>query len=132
MRCFMVVYRISNRALFLIHNAQQDGWRGHPEVLIPTLLYNRGYSLLDFGGDGDFTPPGLRNKTYTSHGLKNGLLNPFCTMCWRPSRDKAGLRRNKLYHPIKPKWMMESIKEKLKYLYTWTREFIRYNILMQT
>lgn len=129
LRSYNVIFRISNRALAFIHQEQQDGWQGFNEVLLPTLLHEGGYRIMDFGGDGDFTPPGLTNKTYTSHGLKNGLLSPFCTMHWRPSSDHAGLRRNKLYHAIKPLPMVESVKERWRYLYTWARCFFHYNVL---
>jgi hypothetical protein len=132
LRSFNVIFRISNRALEFIHREQMDGWQGFNEVSLPTLLYHGGYRIMDFGGDGDFTLPGLTNRTYTSHGLKNGLLSPFCTMRWRPSSDRAGLRHNKLYHSIKPRTMVEPVKERLKYLYTWTRNFFHYNILRRT
>jgi hypothetical protein len=130
-RSFNVIFRISNRALEYIHRAQLDGWRGHNEVSLPTLLLHGGYKIMDFGGDGEFTLPGLTNTAYTSHGLRNGLLNPFCTMRWRPSRGRAGFRRNKIYHPVKPRPMMEPLNDKLKYVETWTRDFIRYNVLRQ-
>ena len=130
-RSFNVIYRISNRVLEYIHQAQLDGWQGFNEVSLPTLLLHGGYKIMDFGGDGEFTLPGLKNSAYTSHGLRNGLLNPFCTMRWRPSRGRAGFRRNKIYHPVKPKPMMEPLKDKLKYVETWTRDFIRYNVLRQ-
>jgi hypothetical protein len=132
LRSFNVIFRISNRALEFIDREQRDGWQGFNEVSLPTLLYHGGYRIMDFGGDGDFTPPELRNKTYTSHGLKNGLLSPFCTMCWRPSRNKAGSHRNKLYHSIKPRSMLESPVERLHYLYTWMRNFFRYDLLKRT
>jgi hypothetical protein len=132
LRSFNVIFRISNRALGYIDREQRDGWQGFNEVSLPTLLHHGGYRIMDFGGDGDFTPPELRNKTYTSHGLKNGLLNPFCTLCWRPSRDKTGRHRNKLYHSIKPRSMQEPPGDRLHYLYTWMRNFVRYSLLKRT
>jgi hypothetical protein len=131
LRSFNVIFRISNRALEFIDQAQRDDWQGFNEVSLPTLLQHGGYRIMDFGGDGDFTPPGLRNIAYTSYGLKNGLLYPFCTMCWRPSRSKPGFRRNKLYHSIKPQSMTEPVKERLSYLYTWMRNFVRYHLLLR-
>jgi hypothetical protein len=123
LRSFNVIYRISNRALALIHDAQQNGWRGYPEVLLPTLLDNSGYTLLDCGGEGKFTPPGLRNTFYTSAST-GGLLNPFCTMRWRPSRARAGIYRNKIYHPVKPKSMMEPLIERIIFFARWTWKYI--------
>ena len=124
MRSFNVTYRISKRALTLIHDKQRNGWRGYPEVLLPTLLDVSGCSLLDFGGDGEFVPHCLRNRFYTS-GSAAGDLNPFCTMRWRPSRARAGFRRNKLYHPIKPLTMREPAGDRLRFFTRWVRKYIR-------
>jgi hypothetical protein len=132
LRSFNVIFRISNRGLVFIDREQRDGWEGFNEVSLPTLLHNGGYRILDFGGDGDFTLPQLKNRTYTSHGLKDGWLNPFCTMRWRPSRVRAGLRKNKLYHSIKPRSMTEPLGERLRYLSLWMQSFIRYSILRKT
>ena len=119
LRSFNVIYRISNRALAMVHDAQLDGWYGHPEELLPTLLYNNGYSLLDFGGDGEFAMPKEKNVFYTSGSTGNGVLNPFCTMRWRPSRAKAGIRKNKLYHPVKPPAMMEPLSDRIRLFTRW-------------
>jgi hypothetical protein len=124
-RSFNVIYRISNRALSFIHSAQQDGWQGHQEVLIPTLLDHGGYTLLDFGGDGTFTLPHLRNRFYTSGSTRDGVENPFCTMRWRPSRSRAGIFRNKIYHPVKPASMMEPVHERFGFFTRWIRNYIR-------
>jgi hypothetical protein len=123
LRSFNVIYRISNRALALIHNNQQEGWRGYPEVLLPTLLAESGYTLLDFGGDGKFVLPGYKNRFYTS-GSAGGLLNPFCTMCWRPSRLRPGIRRNKIYHPVKSKLGLEPVKERFLFCTRWTWKYL--------
>jgi len=132
LRSYNVIIRMSNRALEFIHREQMDGWRGFNEVSLPTLLHDGGYRIMDFGGDGDFTPPGLTNRAYTSHGLRNGLLSPFCTMRWRPSGSRVGPHRNKLYHSIKPRPMVEPVNERLHYLYTWMRNFVRYSVLRRT
>ncbi|MDD1684075.1 MAG: DUF3405 domain-containing protein, partial [Methanoregula sp.] len=124
-RSFNVIYRISNRALALIHGALQDGWRGHPEVLLPTILYNSGCTLLDFGGNGTFVLPGSENKHYTSGSTRDGVPNPFCTLRWRPSTVTAGIRRNKLYHPVKSHAMMEPLRERMRFFNHWIRNYIR-------
>lgn len=125
LRSFNVIYRISNRALGFIHQAQLDGWRGYPEVSFPTLLFNGGFKLLDFGGNSEFTIPEYKNKFYTSHGLRSGSLSLFGTLRYRPSRTRAGIRKNKIYHPVKPKSMIESPQDKLKIITRWTLGFIR-------
>ena len=106
-RSFNVIYRVSNRALEFLHQAQLDGWRGHPEVSFPTLLSNNGFSLLDFGGSGEFSPPQNKNRVYTSRGSASGYLSMFGTLRFRPARSKPGGNPDMLYHPVKPKSMLE-------------------------
>ena len=124
LRSFNPIYRMSNRALEFMHTAQREGWRGIYEVTFPTLLHEAGFTLLDFGGDGEFTLPGLRNKFYSSGSTRDGLPNPFCTMRWRPSRARAGTRKNKIYHPVKPVSMMEPLNERTMFFVRWTWNYI--------
>ncbi|MDD1684074.1 MAG: DUF3405 domain-containing protein [Methanoregula sp.] len=124
LRSINVIYRISNRALLLVNDAQQDGWRGHPEVLIPTLLHHNGCKLLDFGGDGKFTLPDLRNTFYTSGSTRDGVPSPFGTYRWKPSRAKAGMCRNKMYHPVKPRSMMEQPVERVRFFVRWSWKYV--------
>lgn len=90
LKSFNPVYRLSNNALQFIHQALLNDWRGHHEVLLPSLLYNNNFSLMDFGGTGRFVPPGFRNQFYT-----------WQTFRWRPIFKTAGTQHNKLYHPVK-------------------------------
>jgi hypothetical protein len=109
-RSFNVIYRISNRALSFLHREIPTGWRGHHEALVTTVLHHYGFTLLDFGGDGPFVPPELRNKTYTSYSSKDGRLsNNAGTVRYRPPRDKCGPLKNKIYHPVKPKRHLAAI-----------------------
>jgi len=55
-KSFNPIYRLSKRALELINRSLKNGWSGHHEVLIPTLLYNNGFSITDMGGGGSFAP----------------------------------------------------------------------------
>lgn len=125
LRSFNVIYRISNRALALIHEKQMSGWRGFFEVSYPTLLDVSGYTLLDFGGNSEYTPPGLKNTVYTSDSTSDGYPSPFCTMRWRPSRVRAGIRRNKIYHPVKPRTTREPWGERVEFTKKWTKRYIR-------
>jgi hypothetical protein len=87
---FNPIYRISKSALIHLHQSHRDGWYGHYEVLIPTLLYNSGFKLAGIGGNGKFVQSSERNKFYTGK-----------TFRWRPVMKKIGTEINKLYHPIK-------------------------------
>lgn len=100
-RSFNPIYRISRQALELLHKALLSKWCGHHEVLIPTLLYESGFSIQDFGGKGEFVPEGLENKFYSENTPnKRGILSDG-TMRWRPVFEKTGNLKNKLYHPVK-------------------------------
>ncbi len=89
-RSFNPVCRCSNKALHLLHNELRNGWIGHHEVLLPTLLKQKGLKLLDISGEGDY---------------KNTDVNiKFCsdeTMRFRPAFKQIGDEQNVLYHPIK-------------------------------
>jgi|RhiMetdeSRZDD1v2_1073273.scaffolds.fasta_scaffold07776_10 hypothetical protein len=102
LRSFNPIYRISRPALEFLHNSLSDYWIGHHEVLMPTLLYHNGFSIGDFGGDGEFVLEGNNNRFYTSGNLTDmeGRLSDG-TMRYRPSWDKKGMEKNMLYHPVK-------------------------------
>lgn len=87
---FNPVYRISARALKFIHEALLDHWKGHHEVLLPTLLYNNDFTIMDFGGKGRFAPPSFRDKLYAPETYRH-----------RPAFSEVGKLKNKLYHPVK-------------------------------
>ena len=101
LRCFHPLYRISQPALKFLEKAHIEGWAGHSEVLIPTLLHHNKYSLQDFGGDGSFVPRGWENKFYTApiHGTRGWLDQG--TLRFRPVHEQIGSLKDKIYHPIK-------------------------------
>jgi len=108
-RSFNPVMRISNKALTYLHESFLDGWIGHLEVLIPTLLHNNGFELEDFGGSGKFCQKENINRNYIgSENNLDGVLD-HGTMRYRPHLIYLGLKKNKLYHPIKP------VKDTVKY-----------------
>lgn len=123
-RSYNVIFRISSRALAFLHGQFEDGWRGHSEVSFPTLLSHGGFSIRDFGGDGDFVFPGMANRHYTSQGGSRGILNPFCSLHWRPASTHPGLRRDTLYHPVKPRDMTEAWGERWDYYKKWLRQYL--------
>lgn len=99
-RAFNTIYRISSGALKFLSTYLLNGTKGHYEMLYPTLLHRHSFSLLDFGGDGSFVPDELKNKFYISSDKNNKNLNSG-TMRFKPPFLVYGLRKNKLYHPIK-------------------------------
>ncbi|MCC5935940.1 MAG: DUF3405 domain-containing protein [Lunatimonas sp.] len=102
-RSFNPIYRISRAGLELLHKVLSSKWCGHHEVLIPTLLYESGLSISDFGGMGEFVPDGFENRFYLENTPNpKGILSDG-TMRWRPVFEKTGSLENKLYHPVKLK-----------------------------
>lgn len=89
---FNPIYRISNRALYVIDKALKSGWQGHHEVLIPTILHLVDYKIVDFGGNGSFVPTGFEDKFYNEKTLS------FIPLV-------LGNKPNTIYHPIKEKFL---------------------------
>jgi len=87
---FNPIYRISNKALQYIDTCLKEGYSGHHEVLMPTLLKNAGFKLADFGTKGNHVTSTLSYCTLT-------------TMRWKPVFFVPGFKKNKLYHPVKAK-----------------------------
>ncbi len=86
-KSFNPVYRLSGQALACIDSALKNGWSGHHEAVMPTILFNKGFTLSDFGGNGSFVPGNRRNKYYTKDtmsylpvymdNIPNYLYHPF-------------------------------------------------------
>jgi hypothetical protein len=102
LRSFNTVLRLSRAALHAVRGFHAEGWTGHHEVLLPTLLHRAGLRVMDLGGTGPFTPAALRGRLYSSYSTRDGSLNCLGTMRFRPVRHAAGLLRDRLYHPVKP------------------------------
>ncbi|WP_035141091.1 DUF3405 domain-containing protein, partial [Flavobacterium daejeonense] len=101
-RSFNPIYRISKEALSFIDQELLNGWQGHHEVLLPTLLYAGGFEIMDFGGKGEFVSNGDEDKFYFGNYIQNSdIENTASTFRWRPIHEKMGEIPNKLYHPVK-------------------------------
>jgi hypothetical protein len=100
LRAFMPFYRISRRALAALDEAYAEGWTGHYECTVPTILASQGLILEDFGGDGEFVADGNRNRFYTNNPASNDLAPG--SFVFRPIRSAPGPECNHLWHPVKP------------------------------
>jgi len=98
-RALFPLYRLSNAALAALHQAYCDGWSGHYEVTIPTILKTQGFKLEDIGGDGSYVAPGNRNRFYRNTAQRPGLAPGTFTVA--PNAICAGYPQNMLWHPIK-------------------------------
>lgn len=88
LRSFNPIYRLSSQALACIDDHLRKDWIGHHEVLLPTLLYNKGFLLEDFGGEGIFVRPENNAKFYDDTSMRIAPVLP----------DD---RKNYLFHPVK-------------------------------
>lgn len=99
-RALLSLCRLSNAALTAVHQAYCDGWSGHYEVTIPTILANRGLALEDFGGSGRYVAPGNHNRFYLNRPDVAGLAPGTFTVA--PNAiSTEGYPPNMLWHPIK-------------------------------
>jgi hypothetical protein len=123
-RAFCPIQRLSHRALELLEIKVREGWAGHFEGLVPTLLNEFGYSVADIGGDGSYVPHGLRNRFYTSFSWNDGSLLHFGSMRFRPSFvSSCFVGRELIYHPVKAcsrhslfKAVLAGLAQKLLYI----------------
>lgn len=99
LRAYCVIARYSARALRHMVAQQSAGWRGHQEVIVPTLLARAGFVVRDIN---EAAAKAGAGRFYTSISRPKGSLRMFGTIRHRPSRPRAGLRENMLYHPVKP------------------------------
>ncbi|MCC5914781.1 MAG: hypothetical protein JJU46_10435 [Balneolaceae bacterium] len=97
LRSFNPIYRISKRAIHYLNQQFRNGWKGHNEVIIPTLLHQGGYNLLDLNKWGEFS---AGRSFCISRSDRRGWLS-MGTMRYRPAVKKKGFRKNMLYHPVK-------------------------------
>ena len=88
LKSFNPIYRLSSQALVCIDAHLRIGWMGHYEVLLPTLLYNKGFLLEDFGGEGTFVRLENNAKFYDDTSMRIAPVLP----------DD---RKNYLFHPVK-------------------------------
>ena len=99
-KSFHPIYRCSRAALCYLDEYQKKGFSAHSEVMMSTALYNAGFVVEDFGGDGDFVRQGNINRFYCCDGTVNGG-----TLRYRPLYSMEELEcealSDMLYHPLK-------------------------------
>lgn len=108
---FNPIYRVSQSAIKSVIECYGEGWLGHFEILLPTILNANKNSIIDFGGEGKYTPDSLVNKYYK-------LGSKFeQTHRYRPPHFWM-YKTNKLYHPIKTKKKALQAYSRMFYLKT--------------
>ena len=98
-RGFFPISRLSQRACALLDRKYKEGWYGHAECVMPTVLAYDGLSVEDIGGEGEFVPAGHENRFYVNTP-SDSCLRPG-TFVFRPTLAKPGSRPNTLWHPVR-------------------------------
>jgi hypothetical protein len=98
-RALFPLYRLSNPALRALHESYRDGWSGHYEVTIPTILKTRGFTLEDIGGSGSYVAAGNHNRFYRNSPERAGLAPGTFTVA--ANEISADYPPSLLWHPIK-------------------------------
>lgn len=99
-RFFGPLYRISRAAVEFVDAQLKAGCQGHQEVVIPSLLHEAGFSLMDLSRSGSFrglSPWSL--YTRSNRDVWGALV--YSSMRFRPPMDFSGIRPFTFYHPIK-------------------------------
>jgi hypothetical protein len=101
LRGFFPVLRLSKRACGILEEAYSQGWEGHYECVVPTVLRIRACSMEDIGGNGAYVPEGRKKRFYTNTP-EDAYLWPG-TFLWRVPRRcvrRFTVRPKHLYHPV--------------------------------
>lgn len=111
-RSFNPICRISGKALQFLTEELSTGWKGHFEVMIPTLLYRNNFQLLDFSGSDEFCSSSYPDFYSSNFQFSNKLTRYFKlgSMRYRPAMKKPGFR-TLLYHPVKRDRGMTRLQE---------------------
>lgn len=88
---FNPVNRLSAKALECLEKEMRNGWRGHFEAVVPTVIAKHGMVLRDFGGTGRFVRNGDVGRFYMEK-----------THTWLPLSVQM-MKPNMIYHPVKEK-----------------------------
>lgn len=99
LRCFAPVLRLSHRAVEAAEEKYREGYAGHAEFILPTVLNEAGLSFEDIGGDSSFTPPERKGRWYRSTRLSEDLAPG--TFVFRPPFHASGSEPDQLWHPVK-------------------------------
>jgi hypothetical protein len=98
-RGFLPIARISKHACELLYRKFGQQWKGHEEVVVPTLLNHYRLSIEDIGGEGEFVHPENKTRFYINTPDKAGLAPG--TMVCPPCAPDMPMLPGKLYHAIK-------------------------------
>ena len=108
---FMPIFRASGRLVRAVDGAYRGGWGGHAECTWATIAVSRGLGVADLGGDTEFTPERYRGRFYS--GTVRDLYRAPGTMVFKPTFHRVGSRPDMLWHPLKPFWFRQELRQAL-------------------
>lgn len=112
LRVFLPIFRASARMVAAIDAAYRAGWAGHCEATWGTIAMARGLSVVDLGGEGEFTPERYRGRFYLNCPRQVHLAPG--TLVFKPALYRMGRRPDMLWHPVKPFFWRAEAKEGLR------------------
>jgi len=102
-KAFLPICRLSADALDLIDEAHRLGWRGHQEVLIPTVLHLNGQAIQDFSQTAECYLGDSQNPCWSRTRLSTLRWRPEITLDEFINRGHGPL----LFHPVKQDWVFD-------------------------
>jgi hypothetical protein len=99
LRSFNPVYRLSARAVAYLRKHLRNGWVGHHEVTMASLLMAGSLEVEDLGGGGEFVREVNRGRWYDRQTYTHTSISP----------EKMAGRTRELVHPVK--WTQQKDSE---------------------
>ena len=115
-RFFGPLYRISRAAVEFIDAKLKAGYQGHQEVVLPSLLCEGGFRLMDLSSCSSFDA--LSSWSWYTRGRRDvwGALAQS-SMRFRPPMNYPGLRPFTFYHPVKSHYFgYSALLENLRFM----------------
>jgi hypothetical protein len=112
LRAFLPVFRASAAMVAAMDEAYREGWAGHCEATWGTIAMMRGLTVVDLGGEGEFTPDRYRGRFYLNCPRQVHLAPG--TLVFKPALYRMGKRPDMLWHPVKPFFWRAEAKEGLR------------------
>jgi hypothetical protein len=110
MSCFLPLYRLSRAAMAALDEGYREGWGGHAETTIPTMLKHKGFELEDIGSSSRYVKPINRGRWYSND--PKDLAGAPGSFVARPVRFSMGREPDMLWHPVKP--VLRTLVDKAK------------------
>ncbi|HWA18548.1 MAG TPA: hypothetical protein VG757_06085 [Devosia sp.] len=114
-RGFFPISRFSHRALrTIVTEMEKPGWKGHFELVYPTIAAACGLTISDLGDRGSFTPPERENQNY-SRAERTHRFRPPRVYRYYGDDPRPYRYRDRIHHPVKAEWTRgQRIKEELR------------------